>query len=99
MGSEAGGTVVVGWDPEGESEPAGLLDGRDAVGWRAVCECGWRGPMWARVATSAEHDIGRRRVHADPGLYGDAPDDVESALRREWADHVGPAALEGWPEA
>ncbi|WP_030925502.1 hypothetical protein [Streptosporangium amethystogenes] len=93
VGSETGGAVVVRWGPEGEAEPAGLLDGRDAVGWCAVCECGWRGPLWARVATPAEHDAERRRVHAAPGLHGDAPDDVEDALRREWTDHLGPATF------
>ncbi|MFD8526439.1 hypothetical protein ACFV0L_03410 [Streptosporangium canum] len=85
--------------PDGEAEPAGLLDGRDAVGRRAVCGCGWRGPLWARVATLAEHDAERRRVHANPGPYGDAPDDVKNALRREWADYVGPAASEDWSES
>ncbi|MEV4249349.1 hypothetical protein AB0J63_38780 [Streptosporangium canum] len=99
VGSEHGGTVVVRWDPEGETKPAGLLDGRDAVGWRAVCECGWRGPLWARVATLAEHDAERRHVYADPSPYGDAPDDVEDALRREWADHLGPSTLEVWSES
>ncbi|MEU8036330.1 hypothetical protein [Streptosporangium sp. NPDC049078] len=84
---------MVRWGPEGEAEPAGLLDGRDAVGWCAVCECGWRGPLWARVATPAEHDTARRRVHAAPGLHGDAPNDVEDALRREWTDHLGPATF------
>ncbi|GII04115.1 hypothetical protein Pta02_61230 [Planobispora takensis] len=28
-----------------------------------------------------------------------AADDVENALRRDWADHVGPAALEGRTES
>ena len=95
VGAESGGTVVVRWGPEGDSEPAGLLDGRDTIGWCAVCECGWRGPLWARVATPTEHDTERRRVHATPGPYGDAPDDVEDALHREWTTHLEPATPVG----
>ncbi|MEU7004142.1 hypothetical protein [Nonomuraea sp. NPDC046570] len=90
VGSEAGGTVVVRWGLE-DQEPAGLLDGRDAVGWRAVCECDWRGPLWTRVATDGEHNPGRRRVYADPGPYSDTPDDIEDALMREWEGHLEPA--------
>lgn len=42
-------------------------DGREAIGWRALCECGWHGPLWKRVATPAEHDPrpvdGGRRIY------------------------------------
>ncbi|MGW0590993.1 hypothetical protein [Streptosporangium sp. NPDC002607] len=37
---------------EGEPE---TVDGRTAIGWRSMCECGWRGQLWERVATPGEH--------------------------------------------
>ena len=55
-----------------------LRDGRDAIGWRARCECGWRGVLH-RITEAA-----------DPG--GWAPPDLEEALESEWRSHLLPAA-------
>lgn len=74
-------------------EPLGIVDGRTAIGWRGMCTCGWLGPLWRRVPIPAEHDLPRRQVHADPGDWADAPDEVEEAIRNEWRGHLPAPAL------
>lgn len=99
VGSRGGGATVRRFPPgpgrlsaaRGEPEE---LDGRTAIGWRALCECGWRGELWQRVATPGEHDPDNRRIHdPDPSPHGDAPAEVEDTLHREWIGHLEPQTL------
>jgi len=69
------------WAPE-------VVDGHTAIGWRGTCSCGWTAPLWRRVPSVADADLARRLVHADPGLYGDVPMDVEECIRGEWEAHL-----------
>ncbi len=63
----------------------------DVTGWRADCECGWRGPL---------HRLGDRVPSVGTGprtpRFGDAPADIEDACYAEWLDHVRP--VEGTAE-
>ena len=63
VGSGNGGALVRFLRPEldTDAEP-GVLDGRTAIGWRGVCECGWRGPLWERVTDPMQHDLSARKV-------------------------------------
>jgi hypothetical protein len=82
------------YDPDGEPE---AVDGRTAIGWRGVCTCGWRGPLWLRVTDPAAHDLAARRAFdVDPVLarLGDAPGPVEDAIHKEWLAHLPPPALD-----
>uniref|UniRef100_UPI003F4912FE hypothetical protein n=1 Tax=Streptosporangium sp. CA-235898 TaxID=3240073 RepID=UPI003F4912FE len=99
VGSRGGGATVRHFPPgpgrlpaaQGEPEE---VDGRTAIGWRGLCECGWRGALWERVATRAEHDAASRRIYdPDPSPYGDAPREVEDALHAEWNGHLEPETL------
>jgi|GEM_PF-1603860 len=90
-GSCAGGALVTGPDLDGE---AGVADGREAVGWRGVCECGWRGPLWRRVSDPAGHDLAARQVHdGERSRWGDPPPGVEDAIWAEWHSHLPPRSL------
>lgn len=98
-GTAGGGALVRRFPPDpgplrDQGEPEKGVDGREAIGWRGLCECGWRGPLWQRVATPAEHDPAERRIY-HPGLdqYGDAPEDVTRAIRNEWSAHLEPETL------
>lgn len=75
------------------------VDGRDAVGWRGVCGCGWLGPLWVRVHRVDQADAGQRRVlvyDPDPDRYGSEPPSLEEAVHVEWLDHLAPdEALNG----
>lgn len=74
--------------PEGEPE---TVDGREAIGWRGLCECGWRGPLWARTDIASSADTAAHLVYADPGPEGDEPLEVEEAIRGEWENHLEPS--------
>lgn len=99
---QGGGTMVRPVRADGGIDyaaPTAIVDGRTAIGWRAWCECGWRGPLWQRVATAADHDFAGRRIYdgefVDARIWGDAPQDVEEAIWAEWREHVRPlGALE-----
>jgi hypothetical protein len=83
------GPGIGAWD-DAKAE-RGVVDGRAAIGWRGLCECGWRGPLWARVDSAGQADANGHRVYApDPGVYGDAPEAVEEAIRTEWREHLAP---------
>lgn len=79
---------------------AAFVDGRQVLGWRAICTCGWHGPLWERVDDPAGHDLAARRVHhpaftvgggtRDHRVFGSPPDEVEDALHDEWIEHVRP---------
>ena len=73
----------------------GVLDGRTAIGWRGVCECGWRGLLWEKVTDPAVHDLAARKVFDPaPSIYGDVPAGfLEDAIYREWLGHLPSAAL------
>ncbi|MET8145652.1 hypothetical protein ABZU32_35575 [Sphaerisporangium sp. NPDC005288] len=69
--------------------PPEVVDGREAIGWRGMCECGWRGPLWQRVDSAQEHDTTDRRIWwPDLDQYADAPADVENAIGNEWRRHL-----------
>ncbi|MCO6011555.1 hypothetical protein NE236_42050 [Actinoallomurus purpureus] len=90
VGSTADGAMVERPGPDGRfhtAGDAGVLDGRQAIGWRGVCECGWRGSLWQRVDDPAAHDPAEYRIYdPDPSRHGDAPQEVEDAVWREWKD-------------
>lgn len=102
-GGRTGGAMVVRYDLATgrrveEYDPLNpiVVDGRDAVGWRGICECGWVGPLWQRVDSAEEHDLAARRIHApdvDDLQYGDAPEEVEEAIYWEWRAHLEPETL------
>lgn len=71
--------------------------GADVVAWQVICtdnstyrypEC-WRGPVWTRVATEAEHDPAQHRIYCgdDRAML---PEDVEDLLMEDWDRHIAP---------
>ena len=71
-----------------------MLDGRTAIGWRGVCTCGWRGPLWRKVTDPLQEDLTAHEVYdAEPSVYGDAPPSLEDAIWQEWHDHLPPRSL------
>ncbi|MBB4920988.1 hypothetical protein [Streptosporangium saharense] len=100
LGSGGGGALVRRYAPgPGPLREVGDLeegvDGHAVTGWRGLCSCGWRGPLWVRVSTGAEEDTDVRRVWwgLDANPYGDAPADVEAGIFTEWRAHLEPPAL------
>ncbi|GII89743.1 hypothetical protein Ssi03_77330 [Sphaerisporangium siamense] len=88
VGSSGGGAMVRGPDDRLEKG----VDGRTAIGWQAACECGWRGPLWRRVATAGEHAPDRHQVFVpDVDRYGDAAEELQAAMRAEWSGHAADA--------
>ena len=64
----------------------------EVVGWRAGCDCGWRGSDWARVSKGAPIDARARTInHADQYAYLD--DDAERDVIDEWRQHIAPHEL------
>lgn len=64
----------------------------DVIGWRAVCVCGWTGPMWTRANLSREENLSQRRAFV-PFLGRALPSvTVEHRIRQEWHQHAAPAA-------
>lgn len=62
----------------------------DVTGWRALCSCGWEGPLWRRVSERGAASFSRRRAYV-PFLGVATPSvDVEIAIRGEWKAHAGP---------
>ena len=105
VGSGDGGALVRFLGPEAE---AGLglgldadaaagretVDGRTAIGWRALCECGWRGDLWVKVTDPGQHDLAAHQVYDPaPSVYGDAPAGIEDAIYQEWHGHLPPRSL------
>jgi hypothetical protein len=105
VGSAGGGAMVRRFAPgplwdQHEGDATVGVDGRGALGWLGLCECGWRGPMWRRVTGPEEHDPAGRRIYdSDPSVYGDAPAEVDDAIHREWLGHLPPASLVAVGEA
>jgi hypothetical protein len=100
-GGPTGGAIVVRYDLATgrrveKYDPLNpiVVDGREAIGWRGICDCGWLGPLWQRVDSAAEHDPAARRIHApdvDDLQYGDAPADIEDeGIYWEWRGHLEP---------
>lgn len=90
-GSTAGGALVAGPDLDGAQ---GVADGREAIGWRGVCECGWRGPLWRKAVGPDQADPATRRVYdSEPSRWGDPPPGVEDAIWAEWNGHLPPRSL------
>jgi hypothetical protein len=96
VGSTAAGITVRRFAPgplrdQHAGEPP-VRDGREAIGWRGLCECGWRGQLWERVERPEQADPAARRVHdPDPSPNGYEPADVEDAIHAEWKAHLLPA--------
>ncbi|RBQ19142.1 hypothetical protein DP939_14400 [Spongiactinospora rosea] len=79
----------LGGQRAGEPE---IRDGREALGWRGLCECGWRGPLWVRVSWPEQADPDAYRVHVpDADRYGTAPPEVNEEIEEEWRAHAEPA--------
>jgi hypothetical protein len=69
-----------------------LVPDDQVVGWRSFCACGWFGPFWERVPTSAEVSLSKRLVFV-PLLGVAVPSvTVEEAMRLEWTAHATPAS-------
>lgn len=98
IGSGGGGALVRHFAPgpmlgEHEGEPE-VIDGRQAIGWRGMCECGWRGPLWKRVDTAEQQEITDHQIYASyADKYGNAPDWVADAIYAEWEAHLEPKHL------
>ena len=95
MGFGSGGTFVRRMgptrDPDGGRE---VVDGRAAIGWRGLCECGWRGPLWAKVTAPDDEDRAAHKVYdPEPSEYADAPRWLEEAIHQEWRGHLPPQSL------
>ena len=72
------------------------------TGWRAACECGWRGPDWTRMYSpvtmgapaDAEDflvDRGRREIYLSRSApWADLDDDAENAVIDQWRAHIRP---------
>lgn len=96
------------------STPSGVDEVRpDAavVGWRAGCECEWRGRPWTRVHSAAA--AGAEAWHSDgsvvdethrlifqPGGFYDLDNVAERVVIDEWREHIAPfKAVESVEEA
>jgi hypothetical protein len=95
VGTGPSGVLVRYLRPDLDTGEPGVLDGRTAIGWRGVCECGWRGPLWERVTDPMEHDLSARKVFdPDPSAGDSVPSGViEDAIHREWLGHLPPTSL------
>lgn len=94
VGSGNGGVLVRWLRPDLDTDPEpGVADGRTAIGWRGVCECGWRGPLWARVTDPLEGNLAARKVFDPaPSEWADVPAALEERIYQEWRGHLpGPA--------
>src|SRR5688572_30845319 len=94
IGARDGATMVqfldsaTGWDDKADP---GVLDGRMALGWRAVCECGWSGPLWSKVYDRAQENRNARRIFdPNPSVYGTAPPGLEEEMYTDWRAHACP---------
>lgn len=75
---------------------AETADGRTAIGWRGMCTCGWRGPLWRRVPTEDAAALARRLVYwAEPDIWAEPPGALPEAIRDEWNAHLPSPALVG----
>jgi hypothetical protein len=66
----------------------------DVIGWRAGCDCGWRGPEWLRVASPGEAewvDVAGRLIHNPDSAYLEP--DAEQVVIDEWRQHIAPHKL------
>jgi hypothetical protein len=108
VGSQAGDAMVRFLGPDLDVRDVlandlgrGVLNGRTAIGWRGVCTCGWRGPLWRRVTDADQHDWDGRKVYdPDPSERGDPPSGaIEEAIHREWLGHLPPPSLADVREA
>lgn len=96
-GSTAGGVIMsADYDAPGPVPDYVTRDGREAIGWRGKCECGWTGRLWHRTLNpdAENHDDKVRAVYdQDPNVYGDPPAVLHDTLfPREWGQHLPP----GW---
>jgi hypothetical protein len=95
VGTGNGGVLVRYLDQprDTEAEP-GVLDGRTAIGWRGVCECGWRGPLWDRVTDHMEPGLSEHKVFDPaPSRFADVPAAIEEQIYQEWRGHLPPPPL------
>jgi hypothetical protein len=56
------------------------------IGWRAGCECGWRGPAWTRAAKTDP----RARMLVCEGRFADLDEPEEARVMDEWREHIAP---------
>jgi hypothetical protein len=98
VGSTAGAALVQviepGREASGGEYPPDEVDGRTAIGWRGICSCGWRGPLWRRAPSEAAAGPARRLVYwADANEYADPPEGIEDAIGDEWRVHLPSPAI------
>ena len=95
VGSGDGGTLARFVGPSLDIDAGrGVLDGRTAIGWRGLCECGWHGPLWRKVADASHQDLAAHKVYDPaPSVYGDAPAGIEDVIYQEWRGHLPPQWL------
>lgn len=83
---------VTGNYPQDRLSPGTEIVPDDEVqGWRAACECGWRGSMWLRVRSEDLADFAEYRVFVPEGEFANPPQALEDAIGDEWRDHCGPS--------
>lgn len=78
-------------DEDGDWRPA-----EQVTGWRAACECGWRGPDWTRdasgsnvMATVVDH-MGHVIYLGRAAEWADLDDEAENAVIEAWRAHIRP---------
>lgn len=89
----------------GRGYHVGEYDGTDAgdwrpaeqvTGWRAACECGWRGPDWTRDSSGTNVDAcvvdrtDRVIYLGRAAQWADLDDDAEDAVIFHWRSHIRP---------
>lgn len=59
----------------------------EVTAWVLMCECGWRGTRWERVA---DPEAENRQAHRPYDADGYEPGWVEDEGHREWQAHIAP---------
>lgn len=79
------------WPRDPQLDGYEIVPDKDIIGWRGVCECGWRGELWERAQSLAAADLHRRRDYVAPEDFADASPQVEDAIHEEWKAHIAPS--------
>jgi hypothetical protein len=85
------------WPQDPQLDGYEIVPDKDIIGWRGVCDCGWRGELWERAHSMTAADLDRRRDYVAPEEFADSPG-VESPHRplgsgpRRGSSSAGPQA-------
>lgn len=92
-GSANGGVIMsVNYDVPGTFPEYVTRDGREAIGWRGKCECGWTGELWRRTLNPTEENHADRIVFdPEPDTWGNSPAVLDDWLfPEEYRKHLPP---------